>query len=29
LGLEYTTPEEIIGRLVRWFESEGLIERAG
>lgn len=29
LGLEYTTPEETIGRLVRWFESEGLLERAG
>ena len=25
LGLEYTSPEETIGRLVRWFASEGLL----
>lgn len=25
LGLEYTSPEEIIGRLIRWFETEGLL----
>lgn len=29
LGLEYTTPEETIGRLVRWFESEGLLGEGG